>query len=68
MATVVYSRIGHTWSRRCWLTNWASAWATASRVPRSVRAIGDSTPPGGNLVVEFDTKTKTAKCRPMWRT
>lgn len=69
MARAVYSRVGsgpNAWMRRTWVTDAASAWAHARRIPRPVRRIGDETAVGGELVVEFDTVTKTAKKRPPW--
>jgi len=62
----LYMRVGGSWMRRTWVTPSAEAWAHAFRVPRQVRRIGEATPPGGTLKVEFDTAAKTAKERPLW--
>lgn len=62
--TAVYMRVGNTWMRRARMTDSASVWLNAARVPRPVRSIGERTPSGGTLVVEFDTASKTAKERP----
>lgn len=64
--TVVYMRVGNAWMRRTWVTNSASAWVNAVRVPRQVQSVGGRTPSGGTLTVEFDIANKTAKERPAW--
>ena len=66
MSRTIYMRVGNAWMRRAWMTDYASAWQNAARVPRPVRSVGDRTPSGGTLTVEFDTVNKTAKERPAW--
>ena len=65
-AVAVYRRVGDSWMRRAWATNSAEGWLHARRVPSQVRRVGDETPAGGELVVEFDVAAKAAQRRPRW--